>query len=474
MSKSLVITAVIAAAFGYLVAQVPWMQQDQSRSEEHPLGLESVAESPAPARYVCPMHGEIVADAPGHCPICGMDLVRQAIESAPDKQAGLPVIEIESSVVHNLGVRTATAAYGNLQRSIETIGKITRVDPMARRTITPPIRGELVSIADKHDGDFVTAGELLFAVASDELFEHEKAFQDVYRSGDRATANAMIPQLSEMGLTPEQISGLQGGEAPEMPVEVRAFEDGFVYTRRGQVGDKVHTGFTVFNVGGNYRVIEVTAEIFERQWGWVEEGQGARMTVRGLPGVVFEGQVVRVEPPVGYTTRSLEVALKFKTDNPELSQSMFAHVSIVGQPRSNVLLVPTDTVIRTGGGDRAVLVRDANHFQPVPVVAGEESGGMIEIRSGLQAGDQVVASGQFLIDSESSLLAGFRRLATPGVQDAIHHEHQHAESRQPPSPSPAADDMHMHLHEGSDPDPVSQAPLPDDDLRVSYTQASGV
>ncbi|HHH44320.1 MAG TPA: HlyD family efflux transporter periplasmic adaptor subunit, partial [Gammaproteobacteria bacterium] len=282
--------------------------------------------------------------------------------------------------------------------------------------------------------DFVDAGELLFSVRSDELFEHEKAFQDAFRSGDRATASAMIPQLSDMGLSSDQIARLQAGETPDMPVEVHAFEDGFVYTRRGRPGGKVHTGFTVFNVGGNYRVIEVTAEIFERQWNWVKEGQTARMVVRGLPGTVFEGQVVRVEPPVGYTTRSLEVGLRFRTDNPGLTQSMFAHVSIEGQSRSDVLTVPTDTVIRTGAGDRVVQVLGKGRFRPVPVVAGEEAGGRIEIRSGLSAGDRVVASGQFLIDSESNLLAGFRRLATPGTtpsDDAGEHHHAHAQAPRP-------------------------------------------
>jgi Cu(I)/Ag(I) efflux system membrane fusion protein len=169
---------------------------------------------------------------------------------------------------------------------------------------------------------------------------------------------------------------------------------------------------------------------------------------------------------VGYTTRSLEVALKFKTDNPELSQSMFAHVSIVGQPRSNVLLVPTDTVIRTGEGERVVLVHDASHFQPVPVVAGEEAGGMIEIRSGLQAGDRVVASGQFLIDSESNLLAGFRRLATPGVRDAgTGHDHRHTETR---PDGPAADEKLMRRQDGSSADPVLRMPLTESHRTVSY------
>lgn len=455
--KAAIILSLSTGLLGYLAGGYVPCVTDDSQNEATLQVLEPVVEHRVADQYICPMHSGIISGFPGSCPVCGMGLVRNETGAPEDGSHGSawPEVRITPVVVHNLGVRTAVAKVGDLQRSIETIGKITRVDPMARRTLTPPIRGELVMIADKHDGDLVTAGELLFSVKSRELFEYEKTFQDLYLSGDRATANAMIPQLSDMGLTPDQIARLQAGETPEMAVEVHAFENGFIYTRRGHVGEQVHTGFTVFNVGGNYRVIEVTAEIFERQWGWVEEGQSATMTVRGLPGIVFEGDVVRVEPPVGYTTRSLEVGLKFRTDHPELSQSMFTHISITGQPRKNVLVVPTDSVIRTGEGDRVVRVLGENRFQPVPVVAGEETGGMIEIRSGLQAGDQVVASGQFLIDSESNLLAGFRRLATPGTTQTDHsQQHQHAEIPQPHQPA-AAD---KQMHPGHDTIPVKQAP----------------
>ncbi|HFA59289.1 MAG TPA: HlyD family efflux transporter periplasmic adaptor subunit, partial [Rhodospirillales bacterium] len=400
MRNYLVLTALVAAVAGYLAGY--WRGQPPAGRDA---GLDVVADIGAASSFVCPMHAQIVSDHPDSCPICGMDLVATEREGEADSGHGhgSPAVRIAPEVLHNLGVRTATVERGDLPRSIETIGKITRIDPMARRTLTPPIRGELVYVADKQQGDFVEDGELLFSVKSDALFEHEKTFQDAFLSGDRATAAAMVPELSRMGLSSEQIARLQAGDPPEMPVEVHAFEDGIVYTRRGKPGESVHTGFTVFNVGGNYRVVNVTAEIFERQWGWVREGQKAVMQVRGLPGVRFEGSVVRVEPPVGYTTRSLEVGLRFRTDNPGLSQSMFAHVTILGEPRRGVLLVPADAVIRTGEGDRVVLRLDDGRYQPVPVVAGEESGGLIEIRQGLAEGDDVVASGQFLIDSESSL-----------------------------------------------------------------------
>lgn len=342
-------------------------------------------------------------------------------------EGAYPAIEIASSVLHNLGIRHASAKRKDLQRNIETIGKITRVDPMARRIITPPTNGELAFIADKQDGDFLERGELLFTVVSEELFDLQKAYQNAALSGDQTTTAAMIPDMRRMGLSLDQILALQNGAAPEFPVEVYASEDSYIFSRRGFVGESVHTGFTVFNVGGHYNVIEVTAEIFERQWSWVETGQAASMTVRGLPGAVFEGTVARVQPPVGFTTRSLEVALKFNTDDPGLSQSMFAHVSILGRPKENVLLVPLGAVIHTGSEQRVVLRRDDGSYQPVVVVAGEESSGMVEILSGLQENDTVVTSGQFLIDSESNLLADFSRMSTVDASQSqsIDHHHHH-------------------------------------------------
>lgn len=392
--------------------------------------------------YVCPMHPEITDDHPSTCPICGMDLVPSNTPEPHDHEHehehdhhdnAYPEVRISPSVVHNLGIRTAVVKRGDLNRSIETIGKITRVETNARRILTPPIQGKLTYLAKKFQGDLVSEGELLFSVSSPELLELERQYHQATQDKDRRRAAPLVPKLRDMGITPEQLALLYNGHQPTLPVEIHAQQDGFVFERRGKVGAAVHTGYTVFNLAGKHRVIEVTAEIFEREWSWVKVGQDAVMTVRGLPGIPFSGKVVRVEPPVGYTTRSLEVALKFSTDNPALSQSMFAHVSIAGRPLHNVLVVPLDTVIRTGSGDRVVRVRGPGDYLPVPVVAGEEADGMMQIRSGLKEGDKVVASGQFLIDSESNLRAGFRRMTTPGADSdtdtdtgtGLHAGHSH-------------------------------------------------
>jgi Cu(I)/Ag(I) efflux system membrane fusion protein len=347
--------------------------------------------------------------------------IKDAVESS-----AYPNVKINPNVVHNLGIRFAKAEKKSLLRNIETIGKITRVDSMARRTVTSPLQGTLTYLIDKQDGDFLKQGDLLFRIASDDLFKLQKEFQEAYSAEDTSAAIAMIPHLHQMGLNDKQIVQLKNGETPEFPVEVYASEDNYIFTRSGFVGEFINSGFALFNVGSQHNIIEVTAEIFERQWGWVEVGQTALMTVRGLPGLVFEGSVVRVNPPVGYPTRSLETTIRFNIDNPAISQSMFTHVSILGRPKENVILVPQTAVIRTEHEQRVVLLLDDGSYQPVVVEAGEEANGMVEILSGLQESAIVVTSGQFLIDSESNMLVDFNRMLPiddKHSQHINHHSH---------------------------------------------------
>lgn len=413
--KSLIIITAVAGLSGFVIGQQSLIRPRSLFAKQIEVPANHHLQSPLQEKavYLCPMHPETAFDSPGDCPICGMSLVRhQHSHDLGGSNNALPAIRISPAVKHNLGIKVAKASLGELKHSIETLGKITRIDLTARRIINPPSEGIISYIVDKRSGDEVIAGELLFSISSEQLLEQQRLFQELIAAGDSSEASLMIPQLIKLGLNHKQISKLQAGEPAKFTAHVYAREEGYIFSRRGEVGDSIPTRFTVFNIGSNYQVVEVTAEIFERQWGWIKEGQQANMTVRGLPGMIFSGKVVGVEPPVGYTTRSLEVRLKFKTDNPGLSQSMFAHVSISGQSRKNILMVPRDTVIRTGDEDRVVLITADGLFQPTTVVVGEESSGMIEIISGLAKNDTVVSSGQFLIDSESNLQAALKRMVT--------------------------------------------------------------
>jgi len=370
--------------------------------------------------YGCPMHSHVMSHEADSCPICGMDLVLNKTAdlsngtsgfSSADAATTYPEVKILPAITHNLGIRTTIVERGDLTHTIETIGKITRIDPMARSRITSPISGNIIKMVDKYSGDRVKQDEFLFSVASDELFSMEEAFQKAFLEGNKAVASAMIPKLVAMGLDAGQVAKLQSGADPVFPAEIYAIKDGYIFTRRGKVGESVTSSYTVFNLGGDYQVIEVTVEIFERQWDLVKEGQRVSMQLRNLPGKTFYGTVNRVDEPVGYTTRALEARLKFKTDFKGMTQSTFARVIISGKSKHDVIIVPRDAVIRTARDNRIVKVNDADRYQPVVVEIGEESNGMIEIISGIEPGARVVVSGQFLIDSESNLLSGIRRMS---------------------------------------------------------------
>lgn len=416
--------------------------------------------------YVCPMHSHVTSDHEGECPICGMDLVPQVLasssaaeagESGSEAEQGAPMahedheeapaealpksktpkpkglsgaaVRIEPGVQQNLGVRVSHATRGDMHRVVQTVGKITRVDSTARNIVSSPLAGKIEFIVEKDDGDSVQEGELLFTVASAELNEQQRSYQEATKAGSAEEATMLAQTLMDQGLTAEQIAQLQQGAEPNLTASFYAPKDSFVFFRRGAIGEEVTPGFTVFNLGGNKRLVEVTAEIFEQQWGWVQEGQDAEMVMRGLPGKVFAGKVVRVDPPVGFTTRTLEVRIEFETDDEGVAQNVFGRITIKGNPRSNVVIVPSEAVIRTEAGERVVTVRKDGAFQSVPVVAGEDANGMTEIITGLRGGEAIVTSGQFLIDSESSRVADLARLsksarsASKATADAGHHRH---------------------------------------------------
>jgi len=389
----------------------------------------------ASTQYVCPMHSHIVSDHEKPCPICGMNLVK-VHDDAPSQKASnhdvsteeYPVVEISPTVAHNLGVRTAKVLRGDLKHTIDTIGKVTRVDQSARSRIVAPMYGKLVKMADKFAGDTVVKGEFLFSVGSDDLFELEKKYQEKFVSGEISDANTIMTTLTEMGIDAGQLAALQQGAEPVLVSKTFAEEDGYVFARRGKAGDAVTSSFTVFRLSGGYQVIEVAVEIFERQWAVVQEKQPASMQLRNYPGKTFEGEVYRVDDPVGYTTRALEARLKFKTDFKGITQSAFARVVIQGKTKRNILLVPRDAVIRTAKENRVVRLNENGQFQPVVVEIGEESDDSVEVIAGLNEGDNVIISGQFLIDSESNIMSDLRRMTVKSVpsQSASNSEPQNS------------------------------------------------
>ena len=154
----------------------------------------------------------------------------------------------------------------------------------------------------------------------------------------------------------------------------------------------------------------VLVDVFEHQIAWVAPGLPAEMQVPAYPGRSWKGQVDYLYPDLDPKTRTLRVRLVFPNPQLALKPNMFADIRIAGAPGGAVLKIPREALIVTGERQSVVKALGGGRFQPVDVVTGMEADGEVEIRSGLAAGDEIVVSGQFLIDSESSLQASFRRM----------------------------------------------------------------
>jgi Cu(I)/Ag(I) efflux system membrane fusion protein len=153
------------------------------------------------------------------------------------------------------------------------------------------------------------------------------------------------------------------------------------------------------------------AEVPEVQAAWIKAGDAAQAEVPALPGERFEGKVDYLYPELIEASRTLKVRVAIKNPGQLLRPGMFATVHLQGRMQESALTIPTEAVIKTGSRSIVIIADDATHFRPLPVQIGAEYGGRSEVLSGLEVGQSVVASGQFLLDSESNLRAAFDNLA---------------------------------------------------------------
>jgi len=397
--------------------------------------------------YVCPMHPQIVRDKEGTCPICGMDLVKVEEEQTstskekkilywvapmdanyrrdePGKspmgmdlvpvydEGGGSDVKISPAVENNLGVRTAKVERDKLWRKINTVGYIdfdeTKITHLHLRT-----KGWIDKLYVKSEGERVTKGQLLFEVYSPELVNAQEEYVQAIRSSNKRLMNASKERLISLGVSQRQITKLQKTRKAGRYVKVYASQSGIVAGMKVRQGMFVMPNMKVMSLA-DLSTIWVLAEVFESQADWVKVGQSADVTLSYKPGVAWGGFVEYIYPSLNPKTRTLRVRLRF--DNPDeiLKPNMFSQIKIYGGARENILIVPREAVIRTGNDARVILAMGEGRYRARNVTMGIESGDWIEIKAGVLEGDEVVTSGQFLIDSEASLKASIQRMRSDG------------------------------------------------------------
>jgi Cu(I)/Ag(I) efflux system membrane fusion protein len=208
-------------------------------------------------------------------------------------------------------------------------------------------------------------------------------------------------------------------------ITISAPISGVVAELGAREGMTVMAGATLFRING-LSTVWVNAEVPENVTARIRPGDVVEARTQALPGTVFKGKVGAILPEVNAATRTLKARIELANPNGQLVPGMFAALSFVPGAGADVLLVPSEAVIQTGTRSVVMLAQESGKFTPVEVELGAEGEGMTEIRKGLTAGQKVVVSGQFLIDSEASLKGTATRMADapPAEQDkavALHH-----------------------------------------------------
>lgn len=372
----------------------------------------SHAEKHLDPTYVCPMHPQIIRDEPGNCPICGMDLVLKEQEASGSGDE--ITVKVSPRVVNSLGVRTAKAERDTLWKKIDTVGYVdydeSKITHVHLRT-----RGWIEKLYVESEGERVRQGQLLYEVYAPELVTAQEEYVQALGSGHKGLIKASRERLLALGVAEDQIEQLRKTRRVSQYIKGYASQDGIVASLGVREGMFVMPSTEVMSLA-DLSSIWIQAEVFESQVAWVAAGQPADVQLSYYPGRTWEGRVEYVYPKLNPGTRTLRVRLRFDNPGETLKPNMFADVAIYGGPQRNVVMIPEQALIREGKENRVILAMGEGRFQPRKVVPGINSGGWVEIRSGLKAGEEVVTSAQFLIDSEASLKASIQRMSSSATQ----------------------------------------------------------
>ncbi|MCC7294107.1 MAG: efflux RND transporter periplasmic adaptor subunit [Phycisphaerales bacterium] len=420
-------------------------------------GKENAGTAASALLYTCGMHPNVIQSTPGDCPICHMKLTPMKAgqeEKVDDRErkvlywrapmvAGftsdrpgrdpmghelVPVlaesgnapvgrsIKIDPVVGQNMGIRTAVIARGPLVKTLRTVGRVD-YNEQALSYVTPKVEGWIETLHADQTGRQVRAGEPLFDVYSPRLYNAQEEYlvalrgleklpatvgDDVRRDARRMIDAARV-QLRYLDVSDEQIEQLGQEGKPRKALTLHAPGDGVITEKMAVEGLYVMPGMKLYTIA-DLAHVWVFLDVYEYQLPWVRVGQEAAMTLPYIPGREFHGRVVYIYPYMEKETRVVKVRLDFPNPDLELKPGMYATVTLRADLARDAVLIPREAYIDSGTRQVAFVDQGGGKFQPRDIQVGVQAGdGMVELVYGLDAGERVVTSGQFLLDTESRL-----------------------------------------------------------------------
>ncbi len=417
-------------------------------------------------RYICPMMCTPPSTEPGRCPVCAMELVEATGGGSGD---GISVT-IEASARRLVGIQTAMSKMGEMTRTIRTIGSID-FDESRLSTISAYIDGRLEKLYADYVGVEVTEGEDLALIYSPQLYSSQTEFVTSLESstssrfsvGDSDLREMARENLSELGMTKDQIESLSKTRKPESRIRIKSPQSGTVIEKSAVEGDYVKTGQKLFRIA-DLTSVWMMLDLFPDDATNVRFGQQVEAEIQSIPGEVFTGRVAFIDPTVNKKTRTVRVRVEVMNFDGKLRPGDYATARItvpavsmdsvydpalagkyispmhpqvireepgkcplcgrdlvptsqIGyatepQPEQRVVTVPRDSVLLTGDDGVIYVETEPGRFEIRRVSVGSMNDTDAVILEGLAAGETVATGGNFLIDSQMQL-AGNPSLMDP-------------------------------------------------------------
>jgi len=437
MKLALIIATTILLSLG---AVYLWFGVNSSASKESGQGNMQL--------YTCGMHPEIISAEPGVCPICNMNLTPK--RDGGNSNGG---ITINPTVRQNMGLATVPAVMMSLTRTVHAFGQVAIPD-RNRHMVRLKISGWIERLFVNEEGAQVFKGAPLLEIYSPELVTAQKEYLAAAENANRSDQLMRFMQLTEERLRNwdipgDQIAKLKTSGEISRTMLIRAPVDGFVMHKHVDIGDQVTPQITLYEIA-DLKTVWVTAYVYEQDIPHIALKQEALIRTPGLPGEEFSSRVAYVSPILNAGSQ-VEIRLEF--DNPDfrLRPEMYAEIDIKPVQTTERLAIPRSAVINSGARQLVYVASDNDSFEPRPVTTGIVDGNdMIEILNGLVAGELVVISGQFLLDSESRL--------SEAITPTDGHQHDHDDIHQAEPKQHAG--YHRDMKTSDDPYDIHTCPMP--------------
>jgi Cu(I)/Ag(I) efflux system membrane fusion protein len=358
--------------------------------------------------WTCTMHPQVHMDKPGSCPICGMDLIKKVVdekvEPATDKDmANMITLSGKKQVLAN--VSTVVVKKENLQDQVTAYSYLDFVENN-RKTISARFNGRIEKLFVDKTGDYIKKGQPLFEIYSPDLVQAQNEYLIALNNSSNSNSllKAAKKKLEIFGLTSEQIQTLEKTKEINITLTYYSPISGTVIEKKVQEGVYVNEGTVIFDVAELSTLWNI-AEVYENNLSNVKVGSSVKLHLRAYPGEEYKGRVTFIYPVVNSQTRTVKVRSEFSNYGGKLKPQMYGE-TVFSNAGGQGLLVPADAVIIAG--ERAVVWTKTGDgmFEARSVQIGNRFGDKYQILSGIKEGDEIAATGGFLIDSESQLKTG--------------------------------------------------------------------